>query len=349
MYRNRCICNLGESGYHAFSTGEILDLAQLSERELRSIPLCDSPNNGREDLRQEIAKLYPGVSANEVLICTGTSEALFLIFHLFLKEKSKLALYFPAFQALYEVPLMLGAEIIRVPVRERLVAKDWEKIEADFFVINHPHNPTGLDFDPVERENLLSLLKTKGKPVLFDEHYRFLDRKNEIGWTGVSPKDHFFGTGSFTKCFGVTGLRIGWLIADIGTIARARSFKDYLTHTVSPISERLALGLLKNRSAFLSGIKAEVEKNIFYFQTHLSKLSDIIDMNPIDGGLVSFVKLKIGLSSERYADALMEKTGVFVLPGKSFEQEGYLRVGYGESHEKFKKGIDTWIQHSPLI
>ncbi|TGL58092.1 aminotransferase class I/II-fold pyridoxal phosphate-dependent enzyme [Leptospira ognonensis] len=346
LYRNHCQCNLGESGYHAFTLGEVMDLAQVTVEDLREIPLYDSPNQGREDLRAEIASLYPGVSANEVLISTGTSEAIYLLFHLLLEEHSRVALYVPAFQALYEIPKMLGATIIPVPINASLQAQDWMKVDADLFVINHPHNPTGLDFAPEEQTKLIELLKTKNKPVLFDEHYRFLDRKNELGWSGVSPKERFFGTGSFTKCFGVTGLRVGWLIADETTIARARSFKDYLTHTVSPISELLALKLMQNRKQFLQKIRTEVENNILYFQSRLSELKDILSLNEIHGGLVSFLKLREGLTSESYADQLFQKTGVFVLPGKNFEREGFLRIGYGESHEKFKWGINEWIKFS---
>lgn len=323
-----------------------MDLAQVSPEEMRGLALYDSPNHGREDLRAEIARLYPGVSPSEVLVCTGTSEAIYLLFHLFLEKNSKVALYFPAFQALYEVPKMLGAEILQVPVNASLQASDWQDVEADLYVINHPHNPTGLDYEPEEQQKLWELLRSKNKPVLFDEHYRFLDRKGDLGWSGVSPKDRFFGTGSFTKCFGVTGLRIGWLVADEETIKRARSFKDYLTHTVSPISELFALKLLQNRKYFLPKIRTEVENNIQYFQSRLSELKDIVGLDKIYGGLVSFLRLREGIASESYADQLYRKTGVFVLPGKNFEREGFLRIGYGESHEKFKWGIEEWIKFS---
>ncbi len=326
-----------------------MDLVSVSDSDLRKIGLNDSPNHGREDLRQEIAKLYPGVSSEEVLVCTGTSEALYILFHLLLSNESTVALYMPSFQALYEVPSMLGAKIVPVPVSSKLSAEDWEHLHADLYILNHPHNPTGLDFEAREIPKLIELLKNKNKPVLFDEHYRFLDFKHPIGWTGVSPKDRFYGTGSFTKCFGVTGLRVGWLIADIETIKRARSFKDYLTHTVSPISEFLALHLLQKKDLLIPKIKTQVEKNIAYFQSRLPELSEIISIDKIFGGLVSFLKLKEGIRSEDYADLLFQKTGVFVLPGNNFEMEGYLRIGYGESNEKFKWGIDTWIQHSPLI
>jgi aspartate/methionine/tyrosine aminotransferase len=320
-------------------------MAGIDFNSLAAIPLHDSPNRGHRELREEVAKLYPGVDSEEVLICTGTSEALYLAFHLLLKPKSKVALLWPAFQALYEVPLMLGAEVIKVEAQSPLQANIWESVDADLFVINHPHNPTGADFKPPEVEQLTRILKSKNKPVLFDEHYRFFDRHLDIGWTGVSPKDMFYGTGSFTKCFGVTGLRIGWLIADKDFIRRARSFKDYITHTVSPISEKIALGLLQNKDTFISKIKAEVESNIRYFESHLHLLSDIQDFQAIDGGLVGWAKLKEGVSSENYADQLMEQTGVFVLPGKDFEEEGFLRIGFGESKKRFELGIQEWIKY----
>lgn len=347
--RNNSQVNLGESGYHAFQLGDVLKMAGLNWEEISKIPLYDSPNQGSLSLRKEVAALYPGVSPDEVLICTGTSEALYLAFHLLLAPGQSVALYFPAFQALYEIPMMLGAKIIPLSPNTTLKASDWENVEADLYVINQPHNPTGFAFEELEQGKLIEILSRKNKPVLFDEHYRLLDRNSDLGWTGVSPKLGFYGTGSFTKCFGVTGLRIGWLIGDRDFIRRARSFKDYLTHTVSPISESIAIGLLRNRQGFQNAIKSEIISNIDYFESNLSLLTDIVNYEEVKGGLVGWVKLKDGLKSEQYADALLEKTGVFVLPGINFEMEGYLRIGFGEKHAKFCKGLDLWIKSIPLI
>ncbi|TGN17625.1 pyridoxal phosphate-dependent aminotransferase [Leptospira idonii] len=348
-YRNSCFCNLGESGFHAYRLEEIMDFANVSGEELGKLTLNDSPNRGGNELREEISKLYPGVGADEVLVTTGTSEALYLAFHLLLKKGDRLAIYWPAFQALYEIPEMLGAEILRIPVDKKLNSKDWENVDADLYVLNQPHNPTGAGFSSGDWEDLKQILRKKEKPVLFDEHYRFLDFDSDLGKTGVSTKDRFYGTGSFTKCMGVTGLRVGWLIADKEFVNRARSFKDYLTHTVSPISEKLALGLLKNRSRFLPEIKKEVKENLSFFYDSLSRLTDITEFSQVSGGLVGWAKLKRGISSEEYADLLMKKTGVFVLPGSNFEEEGFLRIGFGEKKERFREGIERWTECSPLL
>ena len=77
--------------------------------------LRDSPNWGRADLRDLVAAMHPGATRENVLITTGTSEALLLLFRQL--RPRKVALAWPAFQLLYELPLRQGAEVVRLPVR----------------------------------------------------------------------------------------------------------------------------------------------------------------------------------------------------------------------------------------
>ncbi|TGL53027.1 pyridoxal phosphate-dependent aminotransferase [Leptospira kemamanensis] len=348
-FRLNAFCNLGESGLSHFTMEEMLSLAGLTGKDLSKIPMYDAPNQGSYELRQTIANLYPGVSPEEVLVTTGTGEALYIAFQLLVKPQSKLALVWPAFQALYEIPKMLGAEILPVPYANAFAASTWEGVDADLYVLNHPHNPSGMTFSPNEWDSLLTLLHQKEKPVVFDEHYRFLPKGGGMGKTGVDPKHLFYGTGSFTKCFGVTGLRVGWLIADKDFIKRARSFKDYLTHTVNPISERIALGLLKEKDSFLPSIQKRVQNNIDHFTSVWRELPNVEFFSPPEGGLVGWLRLQPGIRSEDYADRLMERTGVFVLPGSNFEMEGFLRIGFGAKEDVFLEGLKRWKSCTDLI
>ncbi|TGM57644.1 pyridoxal phosphate-dependent aminotransferase [Leptospira biflexa] len=348
-FRLEAFCNLGESGLSHFTMEEMLSLCGLTWKDLSQIPMNDAPNQGSFALRSAIANLYPGVNPDEVLVTTGTGEALYLAFHLLVGPEKKLALVWPAFQALYEIPLMLGAEIIPVPYESAFQATTWQSIEADLYVINHPHNPTGQTFSSTEWESLLEQFRKRKKTVLFDEHYRFLPSGGGMGKTGVNPKQRFYGTGSFTKCFGVTGLRVGWLIADQEFIRRARSFKDYLTHTVNPISERIALGLLQGKEEFLPNIQKRVQNNIDHFTSVCMDLPKTKSFVPPKGGLVGWLELQKGISSEEYADKLFARTGVFVLPGSNFEMEGFLRIGFGEKEDRFQEGLRRWKECLDLI
>ncbi|EMO02929.1 hypothetical protein LEP1GSC116_0608, partial [Leptospira interrogans serovar Icterohaemorrhagiae str. Verdun HP] len=66
--------------------------------------------------------------------------------------------------------------------------------------------------------------------------------------------------------FGVMGLRIGWMTGPKELIEKARSFKDYLTHTVSPISEFLTLQILQNRTHLVNPIKTSILNNIRFLK-----------------------------------------------------------------------------------
>jgi aspartate/methionine/tyrosine aminotransferase len=310
--------------------------------KIKEISLADSPNNGREDLRIEIAALYDNISHDQILITTGTSEAIFILFHLLLEKGDKVSLFTPAFQALYEIPMVLGANIKEVEVNNSLPIEELFTDEIKLAIVNHPHNPTGIGMGKMEIENLKKSLLSFNGYSLFDEHYRFLDYTNDLSFSGAGLSDRIFATGSITKCFGVTGLRIGWLVGDPKKLEKARSYKDYLTHTVNPISEFLALELLRKRKDFILPIKKSILENINIFSTNALKLPGIDFFRPPDGGLVCFVKLKEGLLSEVYADELLQQCDIFVLPGTNFEREGFIRIGFGETPTRFKAGIDRW-------
>ncbi len=341
-YRLSASCNLGESGLRNFTVKELFSKLEIQFETIKCLSLADSPNRGREDLRVEIANLYKNISLEQVLITTGTSEALYILFHLLIEKEDIVSLFTPAFQALYEIPLMLGAKIQGVEVLDFLPIKNLFANNVKLAIVNHPHNPTGIGLGTEEIEILKTSISTFSGYTLFDEHYRFLDYKNDLSFSGAGLNNKCFATGSITKCFGVTGLRIGWLIGDKATIEKARSFKDYLTHTVNPISEFLALEILRKRKELISPIKSNILQNIKTLADNVLLLPGIESLRIPDGGLVSFAKLKEGILSEHYADLLLEQCDIFVLPGINFEREGFIRIGFGETPERFKAGIERW-------
>ncbi len=345
-YRLNVSCNLGESGLRNFTLGEILNQLEIPFDKITQISLADSPNNGREDLRTEIANLYENISPEQVLITTGTSEALFILFQLLLEKGDVVSLFTPAFQALYEIPIQLGSNIQEIEVNYSLSVQKLFSGNTKLTIINHPHNPTGIGLGNSEIEILKNLISNFRGYTLFDEHYRFLDYKNELSFSGAGLNERVFATGSITKCFGVTGLRIGWLVGDVKTINKARSFKDYLTHTVNPISEFLALEILRNRKKIIDPIKKSILENIDFFSANTPYLPGIESFRKPDGGLVCFVKLLNGILSEHYADKLLESCDIFVLPAVNFEREGFIRIGFGETPERFKAGIERWKSFS---
>lgn len=252
--------NLAESGSRSSSVGDLLTGAGLSPERAAgrflATPLRDSPNWGRGDLRQKIAALHPDCGPDDVLVTTGTSEALFLLFRAL--RPARTALVWPAFQLLYEVPRSLGSEIVRLPVRWRADESpyfdlgEWltilERARPDCVVLNVPHNPSGLVPDPDSLATLVDRALASGAHVIGDEHYRFLaSERAALGPTVFRRSPRVFVTGSYIKCLGCPGLRIGWLIgANREVLAAAQSEKNYVTHTVNPIAEWISVEVLRD-------------------------------------------------------------------------------------------------------
>ncbi|EMO41424.1 aminotransferase, class I/II [Leptospira noguchii serovar Autumnalis str. ZUN142] len=350
-YRKIAPCNLGESGIRNITLGELLSNLNLSVDVLNSISLEDSPNRGDFTLRNEIAKLYPGLDADRILVTTGTGEALYILFHILCKKDSVVSYFSPAFQALYEIPKMIGTRLEAISLLENLDKNSSLSVNLihqlfqkgkDLVVFNHPHNPSGLSLDRNSIETIRQAAHLHKGWILFDEHYRFLDFQNDLSWTGAGLTEHTVSTGSITKCFGVMGLRIGWMTGPKELIEKARSFKDYLTHTVSPISEFLTLQILQNRTRLVGPIKTSILKNILFFESIWKQLPGLQHFTKPGGGVVSFVKLKKNIDSSHYADLLLDQCGVFVLPGHDFECEGWIRIGFGETNERFQAGVERW-------
>jgi aspartate/methionine/tyrosine aminotransferase len=341
-FRSITSCNLGESGLRNFNLGDVLSLANVPLTEFLSLSLSDSPNRGLPELRTEIATLYESVNPDSILVTTGTSEALYLFFKTILKPGMKVGYFSPGFQALYEIPLLCGAQLNPVSILEEKKFKDLFA-NSDLVILNHPHNPTGTSFDADDWAEIKYWNQIYDRILLFDEHYRFLDFSSNLTPSGMDGEGNRFATGSITKSFGVTGLRIGWIAGEISVIHQMRSYKDYITHTVNPLSEYLALKLLQNRSQILPSILEQIKTNVHLFFSVIHELSSLDYCHPIQGGLVCYPRLKNGILSEAYADKLQVNCDVFVLPGINFECEGYIRVGFGESKERFQKGIERWI------
>ena len=75
-WENRVRYNLSESGVHPLTLGELVELAG-AERSALDTPLGYGQSNGTEELRSRIAALYPGASADHVVVTNGSAEANF--------------------------------------------------------------------------------------------------------------------------------------------------------------------------------------------------------------------------------------------------------------------------------
>ncbi len=359
--------NAGESGHHAQTLDSLLSGLQPDfnfslRNALMQVELCDAPNLGVEALRAAVAAMHPGATPENVLITTGTSEALVLLLRQL--RPRKIALIVPAFQLLLEIPRSLDAEVIPLPVhwdemgRPAAALKTWvDKIireRPDVLLINHPHNPSGLVFTPAELAVLYEAAEQTKCTVIGDEHYRFLAQPSgELGPTVFAAGR--FVTGSFIKCAGTPGLRVGWCVGDSKVLQAMQSEKNYLTHTVNPIAQTLALWFLQSYfsgNSFFAALHREWLDNRAALTHWLKQEHNWIGCPP-QGGLVTCLFPRSPRTSSEEFTHLRNK-GIFLLPLSTFSDSTFqdsrwckgFRLGLGLRPHDFEAMLTVMVPNN---
>ena len=321
----------------------LAELLALADDETRAawddlrLGYAESPGHPR--LRAEIARLYEGLDADDVLVFSGAEEAIFCLLNVLLGSGDHAIVTWPGYQSLYEVARAAGAEVTLHELREadgwaldveRLVGAIRPATRA--VVVNAPHNPTGMLPSPAEWQALGAACRAAGVRLVADEVYRFLEHDGRAPLAAGAELDAaFVSIGVLSKSFALAGLRIGWLASrDRDLLARCAAFKDYTTICAAAPSEILGIVALRAGETVLARSRALVGANLARFDAFLAERPAFATWVRPAGGSVGFPRLAAGLPVDRFAAELVEAEGVLLLPGSTFGHPGnHVRVGLG--------------------
>lgn len=199
------------------------------------------PDPLARDLRKSIAD-HHGVDETQVLVGNGSDELIFLIALAYLAENRTALCASPAYRIDEISSLVVNAEVVSVPLRNWAHDLDaMAEIDADVAYVVNPHNPTGTTktFDEISR----FIDTCRSSIVVVDEAY--IDYNTS---PAVSTAVPLVETGkvlvlrTFSKIFGLAGLRVGYLIGPaevIGVLQAVRA--PFSVNTIAQMAARRAL------------------------------------------------------------------------------------------------------------
>jgi aspartate/methionine/tyrosine aminotransferase len=340
---------LGSSDPDTLSVADLLGYAVPDDRrrwdELR---LGYRTCAGDPDLRAAIAALYPGRTADDVVVTTGGAEALLVAFAATVEPGDRVVAMAPAYQSLHEVPRAMGARLDAVEIREddsgawrfpidRLmhVLRD----DTDLLALNVPHNPTGITAATEELLAVVARCEQLGIRIVGDEVYRGLE------WDGPTPpsvterSDNAVAVGVTSKVYGLAGLRIGWLVTGDATLRRRMiAVKDYTTLCAAGPSEILATIAVRAHGALLERTRALCRRNLAVLEQFLIAHPGLIDWRRPSATTVAVAGIappllaRHGGEPERVLAHWRDRTGVLVVPGPVFGcAADRFRLGFGRT------------------
>lgn len=331
------------SDVEGWSMSELLALADEEARgRWNSLHLGYTELLGDPALRAVIAGLYEGVSPDDVIVFAGAEEAIFALHNVLLGPGDHAIVVRPAYQSLAEVARSTGAEVTRVDLRESAAWRlDVDEVRAAvrpntrLILVNEPHNPTGALSDRSTFGRLVDVAAESGARLVVDEVYRFLEFDPEDRLTaGVDTSPAGVSIGVMSKSFAMAGLRIGWVAArDRDLLRRLAAFKDYTTICSSAPAEILALIALRARDTVLARNRGIIAANLPLLDAFFARWAGTFEWVRPRGGSIGFPRLIRDLPIDSLAEDLVRETGVLILPGTVFADEGnHFRLGFGRTN-----------------
>jgi aspartate/methionine/tyrosine aminotransferase len=345
--------DIAESGILPMTTNDLLDLLPGAEREAALASLLEtrlgySEAPGSLALRTLIADTYRDTGPENILVTTGAIEANFLAFNTLLEPGDHVVAIHPAYQQLYSVPRAIGCDVSLWELREENDFRyDLDELESllrpntRLIVINTPHNPTGAMLSPDDLRQIYDWAKRLDAHVLCDEAYRWLELPG--GATFAEPIRNYgvagVSVGTFSKPFGLPGLRIGWLAGPAGFIARCWAMRDYITLSPGKLNDALAVLALSNREAVMERTARIVTENLAIAERWFAEHADTVSWTPPRGGLLALMRYNLAIPSLDLANRLAEEYSVMLAPGSAFGFEHHLRIGIGQDPRVFAEGL----------
>jgi len=304
-----------------------LDANENSFGSPTSVPLNRYPDPLQLEVKDALSQIV-GVRSEKMFLGNGSDEAIDLVLRVFCEPRADNIIICPPTYGMYEVSAETNdIEIRRVPLTEEFqlnVPAIFDAIDSNtkLIFICSPNNPTG---NSMKREDVLSLLKAFEGIVVVDEAYiHFSDHESFI--SEILRYQNLMILQTFSKAWGLAGLRVGVAFADEGIIEMMNRIKP--PYNLSTIAQEIILEAIENQNKVESSI-AEILRERARLKEGLEKIPCVEEIFRSDA---NFLLLKVR-DADRVYKWLLEDA-IIVRNRNTVELcEGCVRITVGTREE----------------
>jgi aspartate/methionine/tyrosine aminotransferase len=349
-WEHRVRYNLSESGVRPLSLRELLGDGPALDAVLDA-PLIYTQTNGTPALRAAVAALYPGATADHVLVTNGGSEANFVTTWRLVEPGDEVVVMVPAYQQIAGAVRAFGGVVREWPMTrdtagrwrpdlDRLPALVSTKTRA--IVINTPNNPTGARLAAADLDAIAAAADRVGAWVVSDEIYRGAELDGVESPSMWGRGERVIVTSGLSKAYGLPGLRVGWVVAPPDLAHALWTYHDYTSIAPGAMSDRAATVALSpdTRQTLLARTRAILRDNVPTVETWLRGCGHEFSWASPDAGAFVFARYTMPINSTALATRLRDEESALIVPGDHFGMDGYLRFGIGEHADYVMAGLD---------
>jgi len=349
------VCGFG-AGEPDFDTPEHIKQAAIAALEAGFTKY--TPSAGLPELRQAISEKLEADNqlsyrASQVVVSSGAKHSCYNAILATCQPGDEVLIPSPYWVSYPDMVRLAGAEPVIVQTTER---NGWKMRAADFenamtprtkmVILNSPGNPSGAVYTREELEGIVEVAAEEDIYILSDEIYEKLvyDDAKHVSIASLSKEayDLTITVNGFSKAYAMTGWRLGYLAAPEAVAKAVDNIQSHSTSNPNSFAQKGAVAALKGDQQALADMRDEFAMRRDYMFDRITKIPNITAVKP-QGAFYILVNIsQLGLSSQNFADRLLSKANVAVVPGAAFGDDRTVRLSYATSIDVIKKGLDRF-------
>ena len=325
--------------------------AKLTSGEVKYTPPDGLPSMKKAVIRYTEENYNRLVAPENVLITNGAKQSLYNIFYSILNPQDEVIVLAPYWVSYPEmIKMCLGIPVVVTP-EDGTFTPRLEDIERAVtsstraIIVNSPNNPSGAIYPPELIEKIVKLCERKGILMICDDIYHKLtfDRNVAPPAYSFTKKDvensHVIVVNGVAKLYGMTGFRVGWVVAPRELVKVMTNVLAQTTSCVSPVAQAAAEGALNGLQSVVEALRLQIQNNRDVVLQEMKSFNGARLIEP-KGTFYALPDLRaFNGNSVELSRFLLKKALVVTVPGKEFGMEGHIRISFAGSVKDITEGI----------
>jgi Aspartate/tyrosine/aromatic aminotransferase len=315
-----------------------------------------TPSSGIPELRQAISEKLAAdnkleYKPSQIIVSNGAKQSCYNAIMAVCDPGDEVIIPAPYWLSYPEMVRLAGAEPVIVQTTEenawKITPEQFEEAmtpKTKMIILNTPGNPTGSVYTREELKALAEVAAEEEIYILSDEIYEKLvyDGTEHVSIASITPEayDLTITVNGFSKAYSMTGWRLGYLAAPEPIAKAIDSMQSHSTSNPCSFSQKGALAAIKGDQQCVIDMREEFNIRREYMHGRLSSITGISAVKPLGAFYVLANISALGLNSTNFADRLLSKANVAVVPGIAFGDDRTIRLSYATSMDIIKTGLD---------
>jgi aspartate aminotransferase len=331
--------------------------ARLTSGEVKYTPPDGLPSMKKAVIRYTEENYDRLVAPENVLITNGAKQSLYNILYSILNPQDEvivLAPYWVSYNAM--IRMCMGIPVVVIP-EDGTFTPDFEEIERAVtsatraIIVNSPNNPSGAVYPPGLISQIVELCEKKSLYMICDDIYHRLtfDSVRAVPAYNFTKYDlensPVIVVNGVAKLYGMTGFRIGWVVAPRELVRVMTNVLAQTTSCVSPIAQAAAEGALNGLQSVVEALRLHIQNNRDLVLQEMRAFNGIRLIEPA-GTFYALPDIRaFSGDSVEVSRFLLQKAMVVTVPGKEFGMEGHIRISFAGSPKDLTEGIERikWV------